>query len=153
MCARLDRDNPMGLNLTALAVLFKARGDDPKNYTIVELPPEQRAALDSAIAWCEEIGFPINTYPVKVVSTLGDTVWGRARNGTIYIALRAFEPGAWIGLHEILIEEYMHLCYLVPDESREMQTWLLRHLVRVGHLVHEKHVERIAPPLNDEVPF
>lgn len=98
----------------------------------IKLTRVQQASMDRAVAFCKRMGYVIQTYPVKVVESLGDGALGLAQDGTIYIAQRVFEIGGAKQLASTLIEEYLHLRHGWKDCTRELQNYLFEKLVSVG---------------------
>lgn len=93
--------------------------------------------LQIAIAFCKKIGFAVDTYPIRCTEFLGDSVLGRATNGTIYISKRTFMMGTKM-LAGTLIEEYLHIAHGLQDESRGMQNFLFDALVTLGEKLTKK---------------
>lgn len=90
--------------------------------------------LDKAVAFCQRIGFHVEDYPIKVSAHLGESVLGRAADGTIYISKRTFHMGTKM-LVGTLIEEYLHLSEGVSDESRAMQNLLFDTICSLGERI------------------
>lgn len=111
-----------------------------KDYTKQSFCPEeitltkvQLMTLNKALDFCESIGFHIrNTYPVKIVESLGENVLGLAEDRTIFVAERVFSLGGTKQLASTLIEEYVHLKHGYADMTRELQSFLFDKLVSIG---------------------
>jgi hypothetical protein len=90
---------------------------------------DQTEALQRAIEFLEAGGYRPGDYPIKIARSLPNNVLGlaKAANGedTIFIAERAFKMG-FETVCAVLLEEYIHLDRKLEDNSREMQTFLLR---------------------------
>lgn len=98
----------------------------------IELTKVQKMQMEKAIAFCARIGFNIDSYPVKVVESLGEGGLGLAEDRTIFIAERVFHLGGTKQLASTLIEEYVHLKHGYKDMTRELQSFLFDKLVSMG---------------------
>lgn len=99
----------------------------------LELSKVQQMSMRRALDFCKQLGFPVEqTYPIKVVESLGDGILGLAEGGTVYIAERVFHLGGAKQLASTLIEEYVHLKHGYRDLTRELQSFLFEKLVSVG---------------------
>jgi hypothetical protein len=93
----------------------------------------QLITLQRALDFCDRIGFPVrDSYPIKVVESLGSGTLGLAEDGTIFIAERVFHLGGTKQLASTLIEEYLHLRHGYEDMTRELQSFLFEKLVSLG---------------------
>lgn len=92
----------------------------------------QQTSLTRAIEFCERMGYPVRSYPIKAVESLGDGCLGLAQDRTIFVAERAFQMGGAKQLAATLIEEFLHLRHGWKDCTREMQNYLFEKLVSVG---------------------
>ncbi|MFA7291853.1 MAG: hypothetical protein WC023_06350 [Rhodocyclaceae bacterium] len=125
-------DRMMKVNSTAQKVWMDCTKQEfaPRE---IPLTAVQKATLERALTFCERIGFYIrDTYPIKVAESLGDGGLGLARDGTIFIAERAFHLGGTKQVASTLIEEYVHLRHGYADMTRELQSFLFEKLVSVG---------------------
>ncbi len=103
-----------------------------KTHKQVELSPVNQIMLNRAILFCEEIGFPVRDYEIRVLDQLDHRLLGMASNeGIIYITPTAFEMGAK-QLTGTLVEEYIHIKYKVEDYTRRFQDILLNRLISLG---------------------
>jgi hypothetical protein len=102
----------------------------------VSLNRIQEIQLKRALDFCDKAGFHIkDTYPVVVISHAPGGGWlGLAQDGKIILTLQAFDQGVKELVNTIL-EEYFHLKHSLRDETREMQTFLLRQMVNMAELV------------------
>jgi hypothetical protein len=89
----------------------------------------QAQQLERAIAFLEELGFPISQFPVKCTELHGHL--GEARNGVIFLSTSVFRMGTKFVASTIL-EEYIHLKEGVFDETREMQNILFDTIISMG---------------------
>ena len=120
-----------GVNATARKVWEEKK---PKTFApaLVVLTEVQRKALLRAEEFCERIGFPVRTYPIKVTESLGPDTLGLAHDGTIFIAERAFHLGGTKQIAATLIEEFVHLRHGYHDCGRAMQNFLFERMVSLG---------------------
>jgi hypothetical protein len=128
----LIQDRRIKVNGTALKVW-----KDATRQTIapreVELTKVQQLTLEKALDFCERIGFRIReSYPIKVVESLGEGGLGLAEDRTIFIAERVFHLGGTKQLASTLIEEFVHLRHGYKDMTRELQSFLFDKLVSMG---------------------
>jgi hypothetical protein len=91
--------------------------------------------LRKAIAFCCNLGFTVEDYPIVVTDALGPNILGMAENGRIYVSRLAFMQGTK-RVAGTLIEELIHLKYKYEDETRGMQEFLLDRLVSLGEHMH-----------------
>ena len=106
---------------------------------LLEAPPAQLDPLDAkrlskAVAFCEQIGFPVSKYPIVVTSALGPDVLGMAYRERIFLSLRAFHAGTKM-LAGTLIEEFLHLDSSHGDMTRELQNLLIDRICSLGERV------------------
>jgi len=128
-------DRRLKVNETAMKVWKDATRQEftPREITLTKV---QLISLQRALDFCSRIGFPIrDSYPIKVVESLGSGGLGLAENNTIYIAERVFHLGGSKQLASTLIEEYVHLRHGYADMTREMQSFLFEKLVSLGEEV------------------
>lgn len=90
----------------------------------VRLLAHEQRALDDALHFLERAGYPARDFPLVVAESLGDGVQGRAHNGTIYIAKRAFMGGD-LTLAGTILEEWVHITTGHKDMTRSIQNWLV----------------------------
>lgn len=99
----------------------------------VGLTRVQLLSLNRALDFTTKIGFPIrDAYPIKIAESLGDGTLGLAKDGVIYIAEKVFHAGGTKMLASTLIEEFVHLRHGYGDMTRDLQNFLLDHLVSIG---------------------
>lgn len=124
---RLTKVNPTAMKVWVAAT---NKAVSPKE---IELTAVQKKSLDKALDFCQSIGFMIrDSYPIKVVESLGEGTLGLAQDQTIFIAERTFQMGGSKQVAATLIEEYVHLRHGYLDCTREMQNFLFEKLVSVG---------------------
>lgn len=144
---------PAAANRTAIAKLYATEGSPEPRYVDVPMTAEWTMALHSAIAFCEACGFAVSRYKIRVVASLGENVLAMASHGTIYLTPVCIERTL---LREALIEEFLHLDRKVGDFTREMQDLLFAQIVRLGTALQRAeavHLDAIAPPVDDAIPF
>lgn len=102
----------------------------PREITLTKV---QLMTLQKALDFCDRIGFHIrDSYPIKIVESLGEGGLGLAEDKTIFIAERVFHLGGTKQLASTLIEEYVHLKHGYADMTRELQSFLFDKLVSMG---------------------
>ena len=101
----------------------------------ISLSDIQRQSIQTAVAFCAQLGFPVDAFPIIPVRSLGRDVFGLAKNGTILISESCLDQGTKY-IAATLIEEWAHLTYGFDDCSRSFQNWLFQRLVSLG----EQHV-------------
>lgn len=94
----------------------------------VELEPAQAKMLQKALAMLEAGGFPIRDFPVIVLSTLGPSIQGMAKDGKIFLSLLPFQKGTR-EVAATLLEEFAHLKSGESDCTRGFQNWLFDQLL------------------------
>lgn len=122
------------VSMNAIDLLNKARPvtDDTE---AVKLTDAQQKDLATALGVLERRFPDIRSVPLIPVSTLGAGVYGLARRGKMYIALRCFEAGL-TQLIGTIFEEYSHVTKDFRDESRDFQNYLIN---LVAIMLEEKH--------------
>lgn len=132
---QLSRSNGPKINETAKVHAQKYQKAEPPTPMVLDETQQQQ--LDAAMGFCADLGFVVDTYPIRFVQALGRGVMGMAFGGEIILARDAFVAGTK-QVAITLLEEYLHLAHGVRDESRAMQERLLHELVTLG----ERHLER-----------
>jgi hypothetical protein len=94
----------------------------------VELEPAQSKMLEKALAMLEAGGFPIRDFPVIVLSTLGPSIHGMAKDGKIFLSVLPFQKGTR-EVAAALLEEFAHLKSGEADCTRGFQNWLFDQLL------------------------
>lgn len=130
----LSRRFDTSLNRTALEACRPWLMDDLHEQPGAELSKLEQARLDRAVAFCEQIGFPVREYPITVTDFLGEGVLGRAHEGRIFVGKRVFMMGTKM-LAGTLIEEFLHLRHRITDETRDMQNFLMDTIVTLGEQI------------------
>lgn len=129
---QLFNEGAKDLNRSAVQVWRDAQPNEFKPQEI-EMTDVQRKTLDRALSFCGKIGFRLDgTYPISIVESLGSDVLGRALDGTIYVAERAFHMGGPKQVAATLIEEFIHLRHGYDDCTRPMQNYLFEKMVSLG---------------------
>jgi hypothetical protein len=132
VCGDVQGDRMLKMNSTALKVWKEATKKEftPREVTLTKV---QLMALNRALDFCGTIGFPIrDSYPIKVVESLGEGGLGLAKDQTIFLAERGFHLGGSKQIASTLIEEYLHLRHGWKDMTRELQSFLFDKLVSLG---------------------
>lgn len=128
--------------------------EDDGLYTEVELTPSQEASLSAAKKFLCSCGFRVTRFKIIPVEFLGEGVLGLAehKTGIIRVSSLAFKfPSELV---RTLLEEYIHLAYAVPDETRLMQNTLLSELHRVStQLVAYQKKFGLSVMLDDDMSF
>ena len=89
------------------------------NYTIVQPTELMITILKGVLDFFKECRFEIN-YPIDIVDFNNKDIHGGVTKDTICIGVNAFDKGSvWVA--NVIIEEYVHLKYDAPDESRRFQ--------------------------------
>lgn len=127
--ARLLKEKPVTVNRSAMTRHFRTSSEHKPQYKNVELRGDEQLALANAIAFCKYAGFPVDSYPIRVVESCGEHVLAAAINGEILLTRSCFTKHI---LREALLEEYIHIAHGVADNSREMQNILFAQIVRMG---------------------
>jgi hypothetical protein len=92
------------------------------------LTPTQEMAYKTATKFLSRRGVSVDDFPVEFVTTLGDGIWGQAKNGKILISKACFDYGTKC-LVATLYEEHLHLSKGFDDCCREMQNHLFHTIV------------------------
>ena len=124
-----DRSRPC--NASAKKV-YEKRQPAPELVEATLLPYEEKA-LRKAITFCHALRFPVDEFPIVLVESLGENIFGMAnlRRRHITLARRAIQMGDTF-LASTLIEEWAHIKHGYRDCSREMQNWLFEQMVTFG---------------------
>lgn len=93
--------------------------------------------FQKAKALAAALGFELDRYEIELVEKLSGGALGMAQEGRIFLSRRAFEDGT-SSLLATLVEEFIHLDQGFADETRSMQDYLLRQMIRYGRLWLEK---------------
>lgn len=106
-------------------------GDFPE----FKLTPVQSKMLDKAKEFLFNINVPVDDYPVKAVTGLGEGVMGRALDGVIYLSEMPFNMGAK-QLASTLMEEWVHCKTGARDFDRNMQNWLFDKILSLAEEIN-----------------
>lgn len=108
-----------------------------KNRNFPEFTPSeiQLKMIDKAKSFLLKMDMPIDQYPIKYVTGLGDGVMGRALDGTIYISEIPFNMGTK-QLASTFMEEWVHLKTGAHDFDRTMQSWLFDKILTIGESIN-----------------
>lgn len=131
---RAHKNDPY-VNPNAKDALRKHGKPEDRSPATVPIMAAESRALDGALAKLEKLGYT-NTYPIHVTIDMSDDCLGLALNGEIYLNRRVFAQGSNM-LAGTLLEEYLHLAYGLPDESRRLQNFLLDLLMTTLNRVPE----------------
>lgn len=131
------------LNLSAVRLLARKRGEMGIEPREVEISEAERTELATAVALCQRLGYDVTQYPIIVTDELGNHILGKAdmMRHRSYISRHTFSQGVR-RLAGTILEEYIHLHYKLVDESRALQDHLLDALITAG----DRLVENIAAP-------
>lgn len=99
--------------------------------------PVEEKMLQKSIIFCKKLNFPVDEYPIKIVTTLGQGILGQAKNETIFLSIEAFSMGTKM-VAGTLIEEYIHLLHGYGDETRSMQNFLLNKIISLGEELQQE---------------
>ena len=91
--------------------------------TECEVTPSQQAEVLRIRTILHAAGFGHAGIPIKFSNSLGEDIYGVARNGEVWIDPRCFKRGE-IFLASTLLEEFVHIQTGHNDLTRELQTWL-----------------------------
>jgi len=98
------------------------------SYRVASPTPLMLQIIKDVQAFFKECKFEIE-YPVDVVDFMNKNIHGGIADETILIDINAFDKGAvWIA--NIMIEEFIHIKYGAPDESRQFQDESIRLFLR-----------------------
>jgi hypothetical protein len=116
--------------------------EGPKPYIPTAFEAQE---LEEAKAIAERLGFDLSKYSIAIYQDLNGAL-GRANMGAgeIQLSRRGFEDGM-TSLICTLCEEFIHLETGFSDESRSLQDYLLRNMVRFGRLWLEERDRREQP--------
>ena len=131
--SELYKNKGVQFNLSALRLLKRHSKEDLSPRS-TELNLVERKQLEKAIAFCQELDFPVDNREIIVTDTLGKDVLGLAGANKIYLSREAFDMGTKI-VAGTLIEEYIHLQYHHADCTRSMQNFLFNKIISLGELL------------------
>jgi len=102
---------------------------------IEKLPNALQAdTLREVMKFLNECNFSVN-YPIKVVQFEKKGVHGLAKDGTIFLSLKALDEGK-THTANVIIEEYIHLKHGVADETRQFQKAAIMELINYMKTAH-----------------
>jgi hypothetical protein len=111
-----------------------------KTITEKEVSVEAKEKVKLALEFLRYCGYNIS-YPIKYAEFDRSDILGAAYQGTIYLAADFVETNDKQLIMEVLIEENIHLKYDVYDETREMQTKILKDFVEtISTMVEESAI-------------
>lgn len=129
----LNRGEPK-LNRTAVkACDYRGFTSQLKDITD-SLDELDKLRLKISCDFLASLGLDPREYPIKVVSSLGESVLGRAEDGTIFISKYTFDQGTKM-LAGTLFEEWCHLKHGFSDETRNFQNFLIDKIMSMGERV------------------
>lgn len=110
------------------ALYVSKRGE----FTRKKLTPtkRQKNMIDKAVAFLKKIDYEV-TQPIYVVESEGDSLFGQAKDGEIWLTHKAFEHGCQ-DLAQTILEEYAHNHTGHSDCTRDFQEWLFRQVMYQG---------------------
>lgn len=120
-----NRPSKISESARSLAKLISKKSELTLSYAPT---PSQSMAYDKACVFLAGHGVNISDYPVEFVVTLGESVWGQAKNGKILIASECFDYGVKC-LVATLYEEHLHLSTGMGDMTRNMQNHLFHTII------------------------
>lgn len=148
------RSAPTKVDSRVTAKFFAQKLMEDEVYTEITLTPEQEERLAFAKEFLCSCGFHVTHYKIIPVEYLGEGILGQAerRTSTIRVSSLAFShPDELV---RTLLEEFIHLNFSVPDESRLMQNVLIEQLHRVSaELFAYQKKFGLSVMLNDDIPF
>ena len=120
-----NRPDKISESAKSLAKAISKKSELTQPYTLTS---PQSMAYDKARGFLLGHGIDISDYPVEFVATLGEGIWGQAKNGTIFIASECFDYGVKC-LVATLYEEHLHLSTGMGDMTRAMQNHLFHTII------------------------
>lgn len=90
--------------------------------------------LRRASQFLQGLGFPVDKYPVRVVTSMDDSILGLAENGTVFLNYRVFMMGTKM-VTSTLLEEFLHLEHGFEDNTRSFQNFLFDTIITIGEQV------------------
>lgn len=133
VCDRLQNTDK-GLRESA-RILLKKTAIKRRNFPEFTPNEVQEKMISKAKSFLLKMDMPVDQYPIKYVTGLGDGVMGRALDGTIYISEIPFNMGTK-QLASTLMEEWVHLKTGAADFDRTMQSWLFDKILSVGETIN-----------------
>jgi hypothetical protein len=132
-CERLEKSDK-GISPSARG-LIKHKKFKERNFPEFTLSEVQEKQALRAKAFLMAMDLPVDEYPIKYVTGLGDGVMGQALDGTIYISEMPFNMGTK-QLASTLMEEWVHLKTGCADFDRRMQNWLFDKILTLGENIN-----------------
>lgn len=152
--------NRRGIASVNLSALTEAEKNLRRTASTVEIPLSayEKGQIQEALAFLKEIGFEVIA-PIIVSQSLGTSIYGLARFGTIYIAKETLDRGGnWLA--GTILEEHLHITKGFLDESRDFQNYLLdlvMKFAREARFNKETQFLELRPSpedaFADEIPF
>lgn len=127
----LTRDYSNNTNRSAVRICKDRIRKELTDHVAGVMSPLMQKQLTKAKAFCIEIGFAIDDYPIIVIDSLGKNILGLAENKKIFLSQDVFELGTKM-IAGTLIEEFLHLDKHFYDCSRAFQDYLLNKIVTLG---------------------
>lgn len=111
-----------------------ARGGDPE--PVAEIFPHEQIMIDRAYTVVKAMQVIPNphSYPLIVCNSLGQSVFGKAHRGKIFLSRRVFDWGQDT-VTGTLFEELTHAALDMKDETRDYQNFLINTIARLGERV------------------
>jgi len=129
-------DSNPTLNVSALLVHKEHTMKNLLPEHSIKLSPVQETQFKRAKLFVTDVlRCDLNRYPIVLLDTLGAGHLGRAANGKIYVAMKAFDMGTkWVAA--ALYEEFIHLSEGVRDNTHEQKMVYLEKILTLGEEVH-----------------
>jgi hypothetical protein len=163
VCQRLIVDHPLEANTSAIEMYLDKTKRSDADFTEITPTEEEQERLDSALARIAGWGFDYAAafFTVGVAEFVGNNCLARINGGTRCMLKREIIQDTDL-LEHALIEEFVHMRFSVPDNSRAMQNVLFREIIRLGRKLSETEGDaripltfppQLPPDPEDEIPF
>jgi hypothetical protein len=134
------------LNPTARKMM--TRHEPPPQPIEAELSDHEREQVRKATAFCKDIGYPVDDYPLTIVDSLGAGILGKAEREPpmMYMARRCFGMGDQT-VAATLIEEWAHIKHGFADYTPDFQNWIFEQMVAKAEAwLREKRLREAGAP-------
>ena len=139
ICYKLNERAPANRHRNAIR-WWKMRTQKAAPIVEAKLTTVQIGQLKRSVDFLKRLGYEpeLEKFPILVVTWLGENIFGRADEDTVYLSTDIFDKGTKF-LCSTILEELVHLQYGFLDESRPMQTWLFDRIIMMGedHVIGE----------------
>jgi len=129
---RAIKERPIALNASARRAV-QADTLDSRFVKPFELDTLQQARLDRCISHLKRLGYPVDTYPIRLVD-IDSELAGMAKDDTIILTRLAFANSTQY-LASTILEEFFHLKHGYADHTCAFQDFLHDEIVRMGERV------------------